>query len=345
MPTRLSKMRIDRVSLVDRPAHPEAEVVISKRDIGQDDQESLVENTSFFVESAIIQESTTPTQEVVMNKEYGGEDMEADADMPEAGGKKKKMPKDVLDHFKSMKKAEDEIELSPEEDEDEIEEADVDDMIKSLPAEAIEYIEKLEDVVLELQDRFEKSEAAVLDDEETEVEEAEAEADEIVLEDDETIVPDDDDVEKFLKSADPRLAQIVKSAVDRAEAAERIAKRERDLRMEKEFIAKADAFSALPAKRDEIVAILKAVNEDAPRAASAIEELLKRCNGALAESGIFKSEGQGETGTTSTTVAQWDSAVDTIRKADTSLSYEQAFAKALDQHPELYEEYLTGKTR
>lgn len=338
---RLSKMRIDRISLVDRPAHPDAEVVIAKRDESQDNLETFDKNTSFFVEDDNIQEGH-PEEEFVMDKNY---------DEEEAPRNKKKMPKDVLDHFRNMSKAQDEEEivLSEEQNEIELEDEELtkafDEMIASLPEEAAQYIEKLEDSLLEF---IEKAENGKDDEEEEEDEEgmdmekadaADADA-EIVLDEE-----DEDDVEKFLKSADPRLAEIVKSAVSRAEAAETIAKRERDLRLEREFIAKSDELSHLPAKADEVVALLKAVHEGAPRAANAFEELLKRCNSALAEGAIYKSEGQGETSESNTIVARWDSAVENIRKNADGLSYEQAFAAALDQNPELYEEYLTGKGR
>ena len=343
---RLSKMRIDRISLVDRPAHPDAEVVIAKRDESQDNLETFDKNTSFFVEDDNIQEGH-PEEDLVMEKAY---DMEGDED--EKPRSKKKMPKDVLEHFRSMSKAEEEeIVLSEEQDDIELEDEELtkafDEMLAGLPAEAVEYIEKLEDSLV---DAMKKADADMDDEEEEDEDEDEMEKaddadaieadDEIVLEEE-----DADEVEKFLKSADPRLAEIVKSAVSRAEAAETIAKRERDLRLEKEFIAKADDLSHLPAKADEVVALLKAVNDGAPRAAGAFEELLKRCNSALAEGAIYKSEGQSETGEAATVVARWDSAVEAVRKSDDSLSYEQAFASALDQNPELYEEYLTGKGR
>ena len=341
---RLSKMRIDRVSLVDRPAHPDAEVVIAKRDESEDNLERFDKNTSSFVEPDMIHEDTSADE---IEKEMDmGDEMHDDHD---GSSKKKarKMPQEVLDHFKGVSKSEeDELVLEDMDDAVDFEyEEDLekfDELLAELPAEVVEYIEKLEDTVIDLAKEDDEDELLEEDELDVEDEMKKEDDDELVLED-EDLGLDDDEVEKFLKSADPRLADIVKSAVDRAEAAETIAKRERDLRLEKEFIAKAEDLSHLPAKSDEVVALLKAVHTGAPRAAGAFEELLKRCNSAMAEGDIYKSEGQDESYATSSAVARWDSAVEAVRKSDDSLSYEQAFASALDQNPDLYEEYLTGK--
>ena len=344
---RLSKMRIDRVSLVDRPAHPDAEVVIAKRDESEDNLERFDKNTSYFVEPDMIHEDTSADE---IEKEMDMGDEMHDADGSSKKKKARKMPQDVLDHFKGMEKAEEDELVLDELDEDFEDAEDLekfDELLADLPAEVVEYIEKLEDTVIDLakeDDDYEYLEDDELDEADLVDDMKKEDDDDIVLED-EDLGLEDDEVEKFLKSADPRLADIVKSAVDRAEAAETIAKRERDLRLEKEFIAKADDLSHLPAKSDEVVALLKAVHTGAPRAAGAFEELLKRCNSAMAEGDIYKSEGQDESYATSSAVARWDSAVEAVRKSDDSLSYEQAFASALDQNPDLYEEYLTGKAR
>ena len=81
---------------------------------------------------------------------------------------------DVLEHFRSMSKAEEEeIVLSEEQDDIELEDEETkafDEMLAEFPAEAVEYIEKLEDSLV---DAMKKADADMDDEEEEDEDEDE----------------------------------------------------------------------------------------------------------------------------------------------------------------------------
>ena len=99
------------------------------------------------------------------------------------------------------------------------------------------------------------------------------------------------------------------------------------------------------AKADEVVALLKAVND------GALVPLVRlRNSSSVATAHLPRAQSTSPKGRARLARPQpWspaDSAVEAVRKSDDSLSYEQAFAAtALNDNPELYEEYLTGKGR
>ncbi len=82
--------------------------------------------------------------------------------------------------------------------------------------------------------------------------------------------------EDIMKSADPAIVEIVKAAEARAEAAEQIAKAERDFRMEREFVAKAAELDNLAIDPEAFGRVLKAaadvLDEDVFDAISAVLE-------------------------------------------------------------------------
>lgn len=357
---RLSKMRITRVSLVDRPAGIGAEVVLAKRD---DEDESTMQNTSEFTGRGNMSQATVGDTE--------------GANMGSTDGVKKSATDTVRTKRKKIVAKADEGTTT--------ETTSLEDILKSLPPEAVDYIERLEDIIIDMKDSagepvLKDDEADEEADEDTEADETEGEdADDDADEDDE----DDEDgedgedeagedeaddadavaedtadaddaaepalakaLDSVLKGADKRTAAIVKRYVQKAEAkadrAEKLAKRERDLRLHREYVAKAADLSALPAKQEDIVKVLKVVADKAPEVEEVLNSILKAAHGALKESDIFKSEGSDAAADNTTAIAKFDAAVKDIRAADPALTAEQAFAKALDQHPELYDDYLSN---
>lgn len=229
-------------------------------------------------------------------------------------GKMKKMPKM-------------EIEVSEEDDmEDEEEDMPMQKKGKmkkdessevEIPAEVVEYIEALESANEELMASIEKMEA------EKQAELAQAE-------------------EEILKSADPRLVEIVKAAEERAAAAEAIAKAERDFRLEREFVAKAAELEALPVKADEFGMLLKSVADVLTEEQyDAIWNVLTAANASIAKSAMF-----GEVGKSSAP-SDNDGPMNIIEKAaarlmndEPNLTKEQAIAKAVAADATLYTQYI-----
>lgn len=329
---RLSKMRINRVSLVDRPAGIGAEVVLAKRD--EDDDE--VKNNSTFTERGNIDHQASEDDD-----EDEGEAMPTGKLTKTATNAEPKLRK------KAVAKADDGSEK-------------LTDILKALPAEAVEYIERLEDMIIDMNigksdDEDETDDSAEDDDaEETEDDDSEDESDEDEQDDTEADAEDDDegeavsgDLDKVLKGADKALAAMVKSYVGKAEKtaadAVKLAKAERDLRLGREYLAKAADLSALPAKQEDLVTVLKTVAEKAPDIEATLMSILKAAHGALKESGIFKSEGSDSPDNAQSAIAKFDVIVKGLRDNDPTLTAEQAFAKALDANPDLYNDYLTKK--
>lgn len=229
-------------------------------------------------------------------------------------GKMKKMPKM-------------EIEVSEEDDmEDEEEDMPMQKKGKmkkdessevEIPAEVVEYIEALESANEELMASIEKMEA------EKQAELAQVE-------------------EEILKSADPRLVEIVKAAEERAAAAEAIAKAERDFRLEREFVAKAAELEALPVKADEFGMLLKSVADVLTEEQyDAIWNVLTAANASIAKSAMF-----GEVGKSSAP-SDNDGPMNIIEKAaarlmndEPNLTKEQAIAKAVAADATLYTQYI-----
>lgn len=194
-----------------------------------------------------------------------------------------------------------------------------------LPEEVVEYIEALEKA---LDDQIAKDEDS--DDEDGDDLDAELDLDED--EDDES----DDDVEKVLAKADPRLAAIVKSATDRAERAEAIAKAERDERVRRDFVEKAKTLPNIGSP-EEVGAILKSIHDLDPKLSAKVEKTYAALNGQLDSAAIFKE--LGAPGARSSVSESVDAAAEAVRKADPSLTWEQAVAKAYEDNPSLYDEH------
>ena len=319
---RLSKMRITRVSLVDRPAGIGAEVVLSKRDDSAGDGDGIMKNTNPFIghgkmtQAGVVDDEQGASMGVKKNDTAVEDDTTTDDVEKSDRPRRKRMAKS---------------------------EVTLEEILKGLPEEAVAYIERLEDIVLDLSDTLAKAEDDGDDEEDDDDEDDVAKDDE----EGEPVGKSDGDLESLLKAADPRLARLVKGYVSKAEkkadAAANLAKRERDLRLHREYVAKAADLSALPGKREDIVTILKTVADKAPEVEVMLTDLLKAAHGALKEGLIFKTEGSDATDN-NTAIAKFDAMVAELRKSDSTLTAEQAFAKALNDHPELYDEYLNTNT-
>lgn len=185
-----------------------------------------------------------------------------------------------------------------------------------LPAEVYEYIEALEAANAELTEQIDKAFA-------------EAEADQ--------------GEDEILKSADPQIVAIVKAAQERAEAAEMIAKAERDFRLEREFISKAAEYRNLPVEADSFGKVLKSAAERLDSEVfEALTTVLNAANEMLSNTTMFaevgKSVGFDNDGPTS----EINKAAAQIMDKNPGMSREQAIAKAVETNPALYNSYLRG---
>jgi hypothetical protein len=148
----------------------------------------------------------------------------------------------------------------------------------------------------------------------------------------------------FLKSQDDeREAELKKAADERSEIekqaaeANEIAKSEREIRETREYFAKAEE---LGQPGDDFGPVLKAIAAavDADTFEK-LESVLKTAHRRAVDAGIFKEIGANGDGDGESALEQLEKKADEIKAADSSLTKEQAFAKALDENPDLYARY------
>lgn len=115
---------------------------------------------------------------------------------------------------------------------------------------------------------------------------------------------------------------------------------EKDIRVEKEFVGRAKALGYHGDKAEEMGKVLKTAKDHMDeKQFEALEKELKSKNDNLKAGNIFGQIGSDQGGV-SKSDDKLDAAAEEIRKADSDLTKEQAIAKALDENPDLYNEYL-----
>ena len=148
--------------------------------------------------------------------------------------------------------------------------------------------------------------------------------------------------EEIFKSADPRLVELIKSAENRAVAAEGIAKAERDFRLEREYITKSQTLTHLPVSFENFGKVLKNASEVLKEEDfDAIWQVLTAANASISKSGLFgevgKSSAQADVNSPMSAIER---AAASLRKDNPSLTAEQAISKAVSADTELYNEYI-----
>ncbi len=132
-------------------------------------------------------------------------------------------------------------------------------------------------------------------------------------------------------------------AIAKAEKLEAALKTERDERLVKEFVAKsADEYANIPGKAEDLGLLIKSLYDlDAERAV-AIEAVLKGANAAIGTT-LLNDIGSGKAPAVSTGSA-WEQinqmAESMVEKSASPVSKAAMIAKALEQNPKLYNEYL-----
>jgi len=289
------------------------------------DEISLVTRPANQLSKVVLFKSDTPEQEHMTSENEQQNEVEK--------AKGDKMPEELKRRFGVDDESEDDededemkkAKMPPAMDDEEDEEDDMDKMYGSkkmkkddvidLPSEVYEYIEALEAANSEMSDQLEKFAA----------EESEAV---------------DTDI---LKSADPQIVAIVKAAEDRAAAAEKIAKAERDFRLEREFIGKAAELSALPAEAEAFGKVLKSVAEAVDEATfDTLMTVLTAANEGISTGNLFAELGKASAFDNDGPTGEINKAAARLIEANPGLTHEQAVAKAVDANPSLYNEYLRG---
>ncbi|CAB4195116.1 hypothetical protein UFOVP1279_48 [uncultured Caudovirales phage] len=147
----------------------------------------------------------------------------------------------------------------------------------------------------------------------------------------------EDDRESVLSKADPAIRELIEKAEERAEVAEAIAFDERNIRIEREWIAKAATMPMITERPEELAIILKELDDADPELAEVITAILSAADRQIAKGNLFNEFGSSASTRLGGEVA---AATSSIQKSDPSLTPEQAMVRAMELDDSLYNESL-----
>lgn len=206
-----------------------------------------------------------------------------------------------------------------------------------LPDEVIDYIQQLEEALAQAQGQEGGGDNQMQEDDVSDIGKQHADMDEAeFLAELAKSLHDEDQREQIAKAE-----RLVKQANERAEAAETIAKAERDHRLNQEFVSKARSYTNLPISAEEFGPVLKRLHDVMDEADVAmIEKALLAGNEATAN---FFGE-VGKRGDNAVLTDRLDTVAKSLVEKNDGMSMEQARAKALESDPSLYDEYLNDRS-
>lgn len=207
-----------------------------------------------------------------------------------------------------------------------------------LAPEVVAYIDGLENEVDTLSSQVEKAETdiAAKDEEITDLRGTLAKS---APKDDEA---SDEITKSLLAKADPAVRALIEKTQADLKAASEIAKAEREARLEKEFLSKAEALPMLSEDKVKMAAVLRAAADSlTPEHAETLNTVLKAANEQIAKSNLFSSFGVG--GGESTISKSVTAKVDEIRKGNPALTVEQATVMVYEQNPDLAQAAFAGE--
>lgn len=115
---------------------------------------------------------------------------------------------------------------------------------------------------------------------------------------------------------------------------------ERNERIQKEFMTKAESFKHITVKTDELCSLLKEAKVSLSKESyGVLESLLEKSEEALKESALLKETGSGGGDGFSSTLQKVNALTAEIRKQDPKLTAEQAESLVWNQNPALYKAY------
>lgn len=133
-----------------------------------------------------------------------------------------------------------------------------------------------------------------------------------------------------------QLDEVSKANVELAKALEA----ERDLRITKEFIAKAETYKSLPVKADDFGKMLKDICKKAPEQYEELVKVLDAANNLINKNNKLMDEIGGGQPVENDALVKMNAKAAEIQKSHSGMTFEVAFAKACNEDPQLYNEYL-----
>ncbi|MFA7018529.1 MAG: hypothetical protein WC239_06060 [Sphaerochaetaceae bacterium] len=153
---------------------------------------------------------------------------------------------------------------------------------------------------------------------------------------------DGDVPEDVIKGLPEAVQKILRDSQKEAKEAKDLVKKLEDEAMNREYVAKAMVFKALPIKAEELGPVLKRVAQSSKDDYDKVEAVLKAANELVERNNLLMKE-LGASGGSDTGSDVWTrvetAANNLIAKSADPLSKEQAIAQVLRDNPELYSEY------
>jgi hypothetical protein len=142
------------------------------------------------------------------------------------------------------------------------------------------------------------------------------------------------------------LEDLEKSASDakaRAEVAESVLKAERDARANEVAVAKAKEWTHLAIDAEKVGPALASLAEVNADLAKALEDVLTSVNAQAESANIFAEIGKSASPTSGDAYTQLTSMAKAAVESTKGITFEQAFAGAVNSNPDLYNQYLNEK--
>lgn len=145
-----------------------------------------------------------------------------------------------------------------------------------------------------------------------------------------------------LEKADPAIRALIEKQDEEIAKAHAVAKAERDARLEREYISKAEALPMLTESPAALADVLRsAADALTPEQNTVLNTVLKAANEQITKSNLFSTMGTG--GGETTVSKSVEAAKAEIKKSQPTLTDAQAEALAYDQNPALLAQAMTGQ--
>lgn len=141
--------------------------------------------------------------------------------------------------------------------------------------------------------------------------------------------------QEALSKADPVLRGLIEKAQKDAEESQKIAKAERDARVQREMISKAETLPMISTDKNALAGILREISDKLEaETVEKLDTLLKAANNQIAEGNLFKSSGLG--GGDTTVSSEVEGRAQQIMKNDPKISRDEAIVRVYQEDPKLY---------
>lgn len=150
-----------------------------------------------------------------------------------------------------------------------------------------------------------------------------------------------DSDEDIIKAMPESIQKAYRDMQKKAATAENVAKALADEKVTKEYVEKAAIFKSIPTTKEELGSILKSVGSADADVCKKLEAILTAADKLIEDGGIFKEHGKATSSNTEqSAMTQLDAKAAEVKKANPSLTKEAAFAKAMQENPDLYTSYM-----